>query len=100
MEAGAVRAAHAHRPDQPPSHHRHLGDIRRSAVARRDDSPIANEGRREIRSEPRSSYGMFYAAIRLVQLKVTVSRTAAQAAEQRENTASALPHPDRNFRQI
>ena len=52
------------------------------------------------RSDQRSSYGMFSAAIRLAQLKVTVSRTAAQAAEQRENTASALPHPDRNFRQI
>ena len=38
--------------------------------------------------------------IRLAQLKVTVSRMAAQVAEQLENTASVLPHPDRNFRQI
>jgi hypothetical protein len=51
------------------------------------------------RSERQRSHGMFSAMVRLVQRPVTVSRMVVPAAGQRGNTASALPHPDRSFRQ-
>jgi hypothetical protein len=52
------------------------------------------------RSAQRTSHGIFSAVVCLVQRLITVSRMVVPVAGQRENTASALPHPDRSFRRI